>query len=288
VVKDSECDLAKTAAENRVYDFSYKVKKTNIISVNTSDCDCKLGPDKRWGCRATATIVYWKPPVGASEEEIKKSILTKYTKHIIPRKEKILASLLKINKMNKTGAVLKGTRLLKHVQSFQQMLNRIDKAQQMLDSYQTKGKDAFTKETDKLINQLDRDYRSMQYHSNSFSKLAQQIVAGDNTAIKELERQKSNSFKSLECIELSGQGGATSMSNQCGYSVWVIYCAKTGKKKCGDSSKYYTHSRKLAPSETFNNRYSLPPGVEIKYGSCYEKSPIKRNKDGSYSCRNPH
>jgi len=286
--KDAECELAKSQAEGKVRDFTRKIGRTNIISVEVGACECKLGPDKQWGCRTTAAIAYWEIPDTPLEKDVKQSILEKYVEHVIPSKEKSLSPFLSLYKMNRTKAVLKGTRILKYVNRYQKMKSNISAAENLLNTYSTKGSDIFTKEANNLIRQLDRQYNSMQSISSDLSRLERQIVQGDFTALQEMERQKQIGYNAAECVQSSSEDGLPTLENKCNYDVWVVYCSNTGKKSCGSGSKYYTHSRKLSPGKPFNSKYSMPPSGKVTYGACYERSPSKLNKDGSYACRNPY
>lgn len=286
--KDSECDLAKIGASNRVYAFARKYGKKNIIKNDVSDCECKLGKDKRWGCRATATIEYWKIPSNDLENTVKKSVLNKYVNHIIPTKEKAIKPFLSLYGMHKTKGLLNGTHILKYANSFQQMLSRIGAARNILNKYNEKNTGSFEKVAEKLISQLDRDNKSMARLSASFSKLENEIIKGNVKSLEELARQKKHKYKAEDCIKIIYNDGTTAMRNSCNYTTWVSYCATTGNKKCGTTSKYYKSMTKLRAGETYQNKYSLPTGANIKYGACYEKQASQLNSDGSYTCRDPY
>ena len=287
--KAMECDLAELGAENKATSFSYKVGKINVISIEVDDCECKKGRDKLWGCRATATISYWNVPKGEGvESEVKISLLKKYTEHIFPSKQKILSPLLKLNKMNNVSAILKGTRVLKYIKSYQKMVNRVGDAKGILTAYQSKGLNSFEKETDKLLSQFDRNYNKMQKLSGNFTKLERQIIKGDSSAINELKQQKENGFNAKKCIKSITKNGESNLTNNCNSPVWVMFCTNSGKKQCGATSRFYTHSEKLKYRQSYNNQFSLPPGADVKYGACYVKKAAKYKKDGSYVCSNPY
>jgi len=130
--RSHECELAKLKAKNKANSFKRNNRDIKVIKIDISDCDCKLGPDKAWGCRATATIEYEKLERNLGFKlDIKK--LENYQHWLDSDASQISKNLAKINGMPAIDGVLSGfDQLAKYESSFGEMLKRVSKVQQVL------------------------------------------------------------------------------------------------------------------------------------------------------------
>lgn len=283
-----ECHLAQVEAENRARKFVNKVGRSNIVKLDVSDCDCKKWPDKLWGCKASATIEYWTLPEGGLERDVKEAILEKFVSHVVPTKESALSALLKLANMKRTEAFLLGTRVLSYANSFQGILNRIERVAVTLEKLRASRDYQLSAEENKLIGELERTYSQMQRKLSSFHPLERRVINGDANALNQMRSQWEDGFRANQCITAKVADGKVVLVNRCDHAVWVGYCATRGKKTCGKGRKYY-HSRvKMRPGESREHGYQIPAAAGIEFAACVERMIKQVEDDGMFSCANPY
>lgn len=196
-----ECELATQQAKNKANSFVRNNKNISVNNIEISSCNCKLGPDKLWGCKATATIEYEEHEEKSFLFEDKVRNLKNHIQWLNSDAISISENLTKLYNMPRLNGVISGFNLVSKYESrFKEMIKRVKRAKKVLDKIHSDTNSVLEETIDNILADIDNSENALFHSFNDLDYSLQRAIDGDFSRIKEKVTEVQNEGERVKRI----------------------------------------------------------------------------------------